>query len=180
MWLIQFRSIIHLLKKSNSKYSPKIGRGRGTKLGKRSENCWKINFSVFSTKFWDLRKAIISPKYVPDNILMCQGQFGKNALLKPWKCRIFQFCSYFSIRLSLKSGPSTPTKKTFLKWNTQGLSSRLTFEIVVMTGIWKWVVFWSNYAKWFAKTLEQYTVTIATKQKIFSPFYIFWEFKEYA
>ena len=48
-----------------------------------------------------------------------------------------------------------------------------------MTGIWKWVVFWSNYVERFRKSLEQEMITMETKQKIFNLFKIFYEFEEY-
>ena len=73
--------------------------------------------SKFLTEFWDLRRAVISQKYVTGGILMCQGQRERLApppkKKKPVKHGIFPVLTLLSTRPSLEPGTPKPTKILF-------------------------------------------------------------------
>ena len=109
--------------KENSKRKvSNIGRERGTKFGKRSENCSKIIFFCFSNRILRFEEGYYRSEICDWCILICQRQFGK--MPETWEIWHFSsFCPYVSTHLSLKLGTLTPTKSIYLELARQWLSS---------------------------------------------------------
>ena len=86
----------------------------------------KSTLLCFSTEFRDLRRTIISQKYVKYSNV--SRTICKNCPSKTWEPWHFpRFCPYLSTHPSLKSGTPIPTKITFLKLTRQEVSCHKRF-----------------------------------------------------
>ena len=85
---------------------------------------------------------------------MCHEQSRNIAPLNPGKYGIFPVLFLFSTRPSLKSGTSTPKKIVVLKLARQGYHVRKSLKLRLLQEFENGLFFWSNYAKRFAKHLN--------------------------
>ena len=129
-WLIQLWLIIHRLKKKNLKYSPKIGRGRGEKLEKQTENYWKDSFFFY---------RILRPEEGYYKSEICDWRYSivprtiwKTAPLKPGKYSIFPVLSIFFYLSLLIIRHSHPNKSYFLKISKTMAISSQSFKLLFL------------------------------------------------